>query len=234
MKKNVPSWSSQSGATLIEILFSVAILGLGSSVFLQYSKTTMANRGAAELIRQKTLITTMLVNGTVCSKTAECHNNDWVELKDVNERVLVSADGKSQYGPFSVRAECQKDKTIQVRVAAPLGKNKFRNDPLTGKPMNWDTKSGIILESGALCGTLEKVKKPGNISLIRSARCTVDKGSCTPPKIAVEYGTTLTSFCCDDGRDIPKPSCGSGKELGSYWDREGNWGAEGSWVVFCE
>jgi len=232
MTKSRQPQHSEAGTTLVEILVALALLGVGTTIFIQYSKTILANRNAAEMIRERTLIRTMLINSTACEKALACKGSELRELKDTEGRTLVNDQGTSTYGNWQVQAQCQPDKSIQVNVTSSIN-GKFKIDPVTRKPLNLKNKAGLLLQPGALCGKLEKKKALSTkITTLRSARCTVGQGTCPPPP---EYPNATTKMCCDDGSDMPKPVCtGATRLLSSYWDREGSWGLEGSWVVLCQ
>ncbi len=231
MKKLSPPGRSNAGFTILEILAAVALLGIGSSIFIQYNKTILANRGAAELIRQRTIIKTMLINSTSCEKIDSCVDKELREIKDSTGRVLVKNDGTSTYGPWQVEARCQPDLSLKISVTSSTnGVNRL--DPLTKKPLDINHIHSTLLQPGALCGPIEKKPISMQVYTVRSALCTRTFGSCPPP---AEYPNQSDRMCCEDGRDVVKPQCNAGNQvMGAYWDRQGSWGMDGSWVVLCQ
>lgn len=223
---------SEAGFSLIEILISIGILGISATVFTQYTQRIRANQQAAEFLRFRTQITSMLINSTDCKNIVGCVEGQLRELRDSEGRVLVNALGTSTYGPWQVQAKCQADKTLEVRLSSTAN-GKFRRNPLTNEELDLKTKSGVIFDEGMICGKLENNSqpKPMQILTIYSARCLINQGTCPLPQ---GYVGTSKHVCCEDGSDVPKPKCPNGtSELSSHWDRDGDWGADGSWVVMC-
>lgn len=225
--------SAEAGSTIIDALVALAILAAALAAFIPYGKSIMDKRTSADLIRQRTLIKTMLLSAVSCEKIGACAGNETRALIDRDDRVLVLADGTSTYGPWQVRAQCRDDQTIDVRVAS-IQNGEFRKDPVNGRILNWDNPESVIIRAGVLCGKLTEAKIDNEIVPLRGKICLHTKGTCAPPKQSVGVGGPAR-MCCETGSDMPKPVCPTGKtEIGAYWDREGDWGADGSWVVLCQ
>lgn len=219
---------------LIDGLVSMALLGLALGIFASYGSTLFATRSATDLLKQKILIKNMLLNAVSCENIAACKGSEFRDLLDIGGTLLVKKDGSSTYGPWQVRAQCQADQTLEVRVSSTLN-GQVRPDPLTKKPLSWSHNSAVLIQAGVLCGQIKGNKSSTGIFPITSARCTVNQGTCAPPELSKGVLGAPDRMCCENGKDVPKPSCPAlSKEVGAYWDREEDWGVEGKWVVLCQ
>lgn len=228
------SKNRQAGVTLVDGLVSMGLLGIALVVFAHYGRTLMSSRASTDLLKQRILIKNMLLNSVSCDSIPACKTGEDRDLMDIEAKYLVKKDGSSTYGPWQVRARCQADQTLEVRVEARVA-GKARPDPMTRKPLDYANPSSILIPAGVLCGPITDEKGGNSIFPVTSRRCTVNQGSCPPPEKARGIEGAPKRMCCESGSDVPKPMCPvPAREIGAYWDREEDWGAEGKWVVLCQ
>lgn len=232
-----PFSRADAGLGLVGVLVAVAILGLGVVGTLQSMLLINKRKSAVEWVGERSGLKSLLLNGTSCSTLERCRADEEVEIRSADGRILVMKDRSSRYGPFLVSARCQADRTVEFRVAA-FKEGVFGKDPLTGKVLDWQSPEGVLIEGGDLCGTpqfgtsQEKSEAP---EIYSSPLCTADRGTCALPRELAGEPIMVDRMCCVDGRDSLKPTCPADKyELGAYWDRDGDWGLNGRWVVTCQ
>lgn len=228
-----------AGYSMVGVMVAITLLALGVVGTLQTMQLISKRRAAVEWVGERSSLKKLLLNGASCSNLQRCKTDELVEIRSAEARVLVKKNRSSRYGPFLVSARCQVDKTIEFRVAA-FKDGVFAKDPLTGKVLNWESPEGVLIRGGDLCGvpqfgsSEEKAQAP---RIYMGKLCTADRGTCPAPEGAAadEGAGSPRTMCCADGRDGKKPSCPSGTyELGSYWDRDGDWGLNGRWAVTCQ
>lgn len=223
------------GFAILDVLVAFGLMAIAVTIFFQYSKQILQSKNEAEMIRQKVLIKSTLLTATACPSILECKGSELRALYDTAGRVLLNNLGTTNYGGWQVRAQCQPDQTIEVRVAS-FANGRFKPDPLTAKPLDWTNDRGLLIDAGSLCGVIDRPKPTRPAIVLTGEYCeAVRHGSCGSPDPKKTRESGLTRFCCENGKDKPKPQCSPpAKELDSYWDRAGDWGADGSWVVVCQ
>ncbi len=227
----------ESGYGFVGVLVGLALICLGIVGTLESMSNIAKRRAAAEWVGEKAQLKKLLLDGTSCAFVEACKADETVEIRSAEARILVKRDRSSQYGPFVVEARCQANKTIEFRIAA-FKDGKFGRDPLTGQLLDWDSPEGVLIRGGDLCGVPQfgLGDDPSNSPrVILGKLCRAAQGSCSIPKELSEESGLGKRMCCPDGRDGKKPKCPPGTyELGSYWDRDGDWGLDGRWAVSCK
>lgn len=226
-----------AGISLISILVSFALLGIGILGTTQAMQAINQKKTAVEWISARSSLKRLLLGGTSCAAIQRCTGNETLDIRSLEGRFLVKADRSMDYGPYNVEARCMPNKTVEFRIAAVRGQS-FAKDPLSGKPLTWESPEGVLIRGGELCGTPqfglgeERNKAP---RVLVGKLCAAASGSCEifpEAKASVSSGARM---CCTDGRDARKPQCPAGTfEIAAYWDRDGDWGLEGRWVVTCQ
>lgn len=223
-----------AGFALLDVLVSFGIMSIAVAIFFQYSHQILLSKNEAEIIRQRMLIKSTLLTATSCPSIAACKGSELRKLEDREGRVLVNDLGTTLYGVWQVRAQCQPDRSIEIRVSS-FADGRFRLDPLNRKPLDWNNDRGLLIEAGSLCGSIDGMKNAGRVTVLTGKYCLASEGSCEPPAETKGKPLSPPHYCCENGSDRPKPQCNApAKEIESYWDRAGDWGADGSWVVICK
>ncbi len=225
----------EAGAGLVDVLMTLALLAIGSVIVMNMISNVSKTRRAVELKAEATLLKKTLLTATDCRALAACQGQELRSLVDYDGDVLVNSSGTTKAGPWSVQARCLPNKSLEVRVALLDANGQAVKDPLRGKLMDWNAPEGILIESGILCGVINKSASGQPFTVKLGNLCTPSQGSCPPPPESVIDPKVGPTMCCEDGRDSPKPSCPTKtQEFASYWDRQDDWGKSGQWIVLCQ
>lgn len=229
VRKNNELWrTKESGAGLVEAIVFIALLAAGGVGLMNMSRNILGAYHFLEIEGIRNQVKKTLLISTDCRQLTPCQSNELKDIRDFDGKILIGATTQTKYGPWTIRAQCRPSQTVEVRVALLNAQNKPLKDPLRGKIIDWVSPSGLLIEEGLLCGKKPNATGATQATAVYGARCEASSGSCPHPS-----GSGVA--CCDDGRDGGKPSCPAGmKETFSYWDRQGDWGGEGQWMVLCQ
>jgi hypothetical protein len=233
MKRERKNWllcgRAEAGAGLVEALVSLGLLALVSTVILSKLNNVLKARKHVELKAEIAALKTQLLTSTNCKVIPECQGNQLRSLIDFDSKVLVSANGTTTFGSWTVQARCGADKALEVRVALLNANGNPMKEPLKGTLMDWQAPEGILIERGILCGPTDQGAVIDQFSALVGPLCLEAQGTCPHP-----FFGAASPMCCDDGSNGVKPPCPSNTlEIASYWDRQDDWGASGQWVVLC-
>ena len=239
-----PKDRAQAGETLLSLLITIGLSSIFIYEFTTSIRNIIVNRMHLELRREKNNLKQHIVNNVDCRTfDFSCNDNDAIILRNFNGEILV-ADTDTNfvnddlYGSWSVRAICQNNRpVIQFALKDQDNAGSFLTDPKTKRVLNWSEPTATVAQD-FICRT-DQVS--GNVTTVVGQRCDWEArrngtqlGPLTGSPIASPWYPAGVPTCNPNGADAPKPSCTSGTEWYSYWDRNGNWGASGSWVVLCK
>lgn len=220
--------AKQSGS-IISALMSVLLLSITLGFGARAMTNAMRAYRAIELESDKQLIKRTIVSNLSCQDSmSSCTGNTCSDFASGDGTILLSQDGSSKIGSWNVKTCCRNGTT---KVLAALGNNNdFSSHPISKKIMTWDEPSGEVIDLADMCQGAGSSTGGGSVNTIYGPMCYIGTGSCAHPAGLVSN----YRGCCPDGRDGTKPSCTTGTEILSYWDRTSDWGMNGRWVVLCQ
>ncbi|RYG71096.1 hypothetical protein EON80_05830 [bacterium] len=255
--------SSSSGFGLVDVLVAIALLGISIAVFTQNSKQIMDRKYSGDLLRQKTILREMLLNSVSCERFTPCTGAREARiLENRSRKVLVGLNKKPEYGNWRLEAFCKTDGNLEVIATAVQTTQKNNSNDDTSDDVNLgpsksgdvledrlvskksdksmrvldaDNKRAVLIEGGILCNKQVSTNPQVIIPPVVSDVCKYprDKGKYEMCPFPERDGPEANKFrCCE--KSLPFiPDCKVGKRYAKYWDRDGDWGTDGRWVVLC-
>ena len=229
MRKNLIKGSeSQCGASMISILVAAGLLCLGAFAITRTISASFKTQLSAALISERSLIKKRILVDLHCPSLQKCTAKKFLPIYNVDGRKLVDRRG-TKMGRFTVFARCEKDQSIGFRVVAKKN-GMFLTDDV-GRKLSFRHPQSLLLNAKDVCGP----NLGSSMKVVIGSKCQENQGSCSPPVESIGTPNAPTKMCCDDGSDSTKPRCPANfTESGAYWDRDGDWGVNGNWVVLCQ
>jgi Tfp pilus assembly protein PilV len=222
----------QKGFGLVGVMVATAILSTGVLLTLKSNSKILQMRQHIELRADRNALKKTLLSSTNCRLLQQCEIDQTVTLYDYDGNILVRANGQTRFDQWAVKAVCEADRSISVRVALMDEQGNFGRDPMNHRRIDWQSPAGQLIEKGILCQ--EGVGGQKDLRVLTGPTCRPAQGSCPPPDKSIGSANQPARMCCDDGSDGVKPSCpAKTQEFVAYWDRQDDWGASGQWVVLC-
>lgn len=155
---------NQRGASIVTVLVAVGISGVLAAGMTSIYSNMLKMQKRADLLADKTMLKQALHDRISCTQTllgfkdpvTECKTARYIALKTKSGSDLVAEKG-SKVGTWFVRARCTSS-GLDIRSARPkdeeyadftgAGADKFRLDPVTDTPFDWQHEQAALFKDG--------------------------------------------------------------------------------------